>query len=215
MPNPSEIPCLLTRFVSHSILVLVSFVFHAFLGVFPFFGDSEPYRGVPESPVTLRSSPSTSVYGFSSCSTWKLTRKIYSYNRASYYVHRREMIAQQKVQYTVKQTAKIHQEKPKDPRPSLWLAVAKWLVAVFLFLSVLACVVASKISLLSIAHFRGNGSEPHATSYDLKAQKETVFIMMVFVLIIPEAFTFLKACWTSLLRKSHKWPCARAIILVG
>lgn len=114
--------------------------------------------------------------------------------------------AAQKIEYTVKQTAKIHQEKPRDSRSSLWLSVVKCVFGSFLFVSVLACLVASKMSLLSIVSFHSN---------EAPAGRATLFIMVVLVLMIPEAFSFLKACWTSLFPKNHKWPCKKAIFVVS
>ena len=111
-----------------------------------------------------------------------------------------------KVDYTVKQTAKVHREKQQDLRPSIWLSVVKWVFGIFLFVCVLTCLVASKISLLSIASFRDEKS---------KANQETIFIMIILALMIPEAVSFGKACWTSLFRKKHKWPRGRAILVVS
>lgn len=116
----------------------------------------------------------------------------------------------QDIEYTVKQTAKVHREILEDPRPSLWLSVVKWVVGIFLFVSVLTCLVASKISLLSIAFYHKDLSENTS-----KKNRETIFIMIVLALMIPEAVMFLKACWTSLFRKSHKWPRAKAVLVVS
>lgn len=113
----------------------------------------------------------------------------------------------QEIEYTVKQTAKIHQEKQRDSRSSVWLSVAKCIVGFFLFASVLTCLVASKVSLLSMASIR-------RADKDAKNNRETLFIMVVLALMIPESFSFLKACWTSLLRKNHRWPCKKAIFVV-
>ena len=115
----------------------------------------------------------------------------------------------QKIEYTVKQTAKIHKEKQRDSRSSLWLSVTKCIIGIFLFASVLTCLVASKVSLLSMASF--SSRKPT----DAKTNQETLFIMIVLVLMIPEGFSFLKACWTSLLRKNHRWPCKKALIVVS
>ena len=112
----------------------------------------------------------------------------------------------QDIEYTVKQTAKVHREILEDPRPSVWLSVVKWVVGIFLFVSVLTCLVASKISLLSIAFYHKHSS---------RNNPETSFIMIVLALMIPEAVMFLKACWTSLFRKSHKWPRTRAVLVVS
>lgn len=107
-----------------------------------------------------------------------------------------------KIEYTVQQTAKVHREKEKDRRPPIFLSVVKWLVGFFLFFTVLTCLVASKVSLLSIAYYK-------------KEQRETSFIMIVLTLMIPEAVSFFKACWTSLFRSGHKWPRTRAILVVS
>ena len=116
----------------------------------------------------------------------------------------------EKVEYTVNQIAKVHREKIEDPRPSVWYSVVKWIFGVFLFISVLTCLVASKISLLCIAHVHNKSQ--NATDH---CNRETIFIMVVLTLMLPEAVSFLKACWISLFRKSHKWPRAKAIIVVS
>lgn len=108
----------------------------------------------------------------------------------------------QTIEYTVHQTAKVHREKEKDRRPPIYLSVVKWLVGIFLFFAVLTCLVASKVSLLSIAYYK-------------EKTAETSFIMIVLTLMIPEAVSFFRACWTSLFRPSHKWPRTRAILVVS
>ena len=118
----------------------------------------------------------------------------------------------QKIEYTVKQTAKVHREKLEDPRPSIWLSVVKWLVGIFLFVSVLTCLVASKISLLSIAYYY---DQTEKDDKDCNSNRETIFIMIVLALMIPEAVSFLKACWSSLLLKNHKWPRGKAVLVVS
>lgn len=107
-----------------------------------------------------------------------------------------------KIEYTVQQTAKVHLEKEKDRRPPIFLSVVKWLVGFFLFFAVLTCLIASKVSLLSIAHYKTEN-------------RETSFIMIVLTLMIPEAVSFFKACWKSLFRSGHKWPRTRAILVVS
>ncbi|KAK2565226.1 hypothetical protein P5673_011169 [Acropora cervicornis] len=114
----------------------------------------------------------------------------------------------EKVEYTVNQIAKVHREKIEDPRPSVWYSVVKWTFGVFLFISVLTCLVASKISLLCIANVYKNSENGNDHT-----NRETVFIMVVLTLMLPEAVSFFKACWISLFRKSHRWPRAKAIIV--
>jgi len=119
-----------------------------------------------------------------------------------------------KIEYTVRQTAKIHREKQQDSRSSVWFSVAKWIFGIFLFASVLTCLIASKISLLSMASFRLKNATD-AQKKDPKQNQETLFIMTVLVLMIPEGFSFVRACWTSLFSKTRKWPCKKAIIVVS
>lgn len=149
-------------------------------------------------------------------STVKFTRTTFIENNAMSASERTPAAeSSPKIEYTVTQTAKIHREKQQDSRSSVWLSVAKWIGGVFLFASVLTCLVASKISLLSMASFCWNGTNVTDTQKnDPKQNQETIFIMTVLVLMIPEGYSFLMACWTSLFSKNHKWPCKKAIIMV-
>ena len=115
------------------------------------------------------------------------------------------------IKYTVNQTAKVHRDSVEDRRPSIWYSVVKWIVGIFLLISVLSCLVASKISLLSIAYYHESSGAKQSND----TNRETIFIMVVLTLMLPEAVSFLKACWTSLFRKNHKWPSSKAILLVS
>ena len=148
-------------------------------------------------------------------STVKFTRTTFIENNAMSASERTPAAeSSPKIEYTVTQTAKIHREKQQDSRSSVWLSVAKWIGGIFLFASVLTCLVASKISLLSMASFRWNTNVTDTQKKDPKQNQETLFIMIVLLLMIPEGYSFLMACWTSLFSKNHKWPCKKAIILV-
>lgn len=117
----------------------------------------------------------------------------------------------EKIKYTVNQTAKVHRESVEDRRPSVWYSVVKWIVGIFLLISVLTCLVASKSSLLSIAYYH----DPSGAKQSNDTNRETIFIMVVLTLMLPEAVSFLKACWTSLFRKNHKWPSTKATLIVS
>lgn len=118
-----------------------------------------------------------------------------------------------RMKYTVNEIAKVHREKIEDPRPSVWYSVVKWIFGVFLLIAVLTCLVASKISLLCIAHVHVKKSQDCKDGRN--CNRETIFIMVVLTLMLPEAVSFLKACWISLFRKSHKWPRVKAILVVS
>ena len=115
------------------------------------------------------------------------------------------------IEYTVNQTAKVHRDSVEDRRPSIWYSVVKWIVGIFLPISVLTCLVASKMSLLSIACYH----DPSGAKQSSDTNRETIFIMVVLTLMLPEAVSFLKACRTSLFRKNHRWPSAKAILVVS
>lgn len=141
--------------------------------------------------------------------TWRMARQATRPEHSSTDPSERSLLAETtpKIEYAVSKTAKINREKPRESRSSVWLSIVKCLFGAFLFVSVLICLVASKLSLLSIAHYHGNASSG--------IERETLFIMIVVLLIIPEAYTLLKASWISLFSKTHKWPCRKAIFMVS
>ncbi|XP_032230762.2 uncharacterized protein LOC5506512 [Nematostella vectensis] len=122
----------------------------------------------------------------------------------------------EEIKYTVKQPSKITRlsERPKDPRPSAWISGVKWVFAFFLSMSLLICIVSSKISLLSIAMYFNATRLPTGVThpeYGEQSQPETVFVMLILALMIPFALTFLRSCWVSLFRSSHLWPSNSAL----
>ena len=173
----------------------------------------DPFAGsLPAFPRTL---PRTLQTTQNNDSTTQLMRRTFIGNSAMSASDRTPAAeTSHKIDYTVRQTAKIHREKQQDSRSSVWLSVTKCVFGIFLFASVLTCLIASKISLLSMASFRWNNAT-NVQKQDPKQNQETLFIMTVLVLMIPEGFSFLRACWTSLFSKTRKWPCKKAIIVVS
>ena len=100
---------------------------------------------------------------------------------------------------------------------AVFLCIAKWLVAVFLLLVVLCCVVASKVCLLVLGHqFKNlNQTEDNVRDKTVReTSKQALFLMLLLALMIPEASSFIHASWTSLRRKSRPWPSKPGLILV-
>lgn len=176
----------------------------------------DPFAGsLPGFPRTRPTQPTLQT-AQNDDSTTQLIRTTFSGNSAMSASDRTPAAeTSHKIDYTVRQTAKIHREKQQDSRSSVWLSVTKCVFGIFLFASVLTCLIASKISLLSMASFRHSKNATDAQKKDPKQNQETLFIMTVLVLMIPEGFTFLRACWRSLFSKSRKWPCKTAIIVVS
>lgn len=126
-----------------------------------------------------------------------------------------KMADEQDIKLTVNEIPKLHIQKVRDPRPSVWLSVFKWVFAILLSLSMLACVVTSKISLISIGVFYNNGTSSCSSTSTVDFSKETTFIMMVLVLMIPQFMSFIRACWASLFSAVHPWPSNKAILCVS
>lgn len=123
-------------------------------------------------------------------------------------------MADEEVKLTVHTKPKLHIEKVRDPRPSLWLSVFKWIFAGILSVMVLSCVVASKISLISIGIFYNTTRNPCADVSKVSYAQETTFIMMVLVLMIPQFVSFVRSCG-GLFSEYHPWPTNSAIIWVS
>ncbi|XP_078372643.1 structural maintenance of chromosomes protein 6-like [Oculina patagonica] len=98
-----------------------------------------------------------------------------------------------------------------------FLSVLKWMTAVFLFAVVVFCTVTSKISLLVIGQqFKSFNQTKTSVSKEVSAEtsKQALILMLVLVLMIPQAVAFVYATWTSLRRKSRPWPTKQGFILI-
>lgn len=99
-----------------------------------------------------------------------------------------------------------------------FLSVLKWITAVFLFAVVLFCAVTSKISLLVLGQqFKSFNQTKTSVSKEVSAEtsKQALILMLVLILMIPQAVSFVYATWTSLRRKSRPWPTKQGFILVS
>ena len=100
---------------------------------------------------------------------------------------------------------------------AVFLCIAKWLVAVFLLSVVLCCVVASKVCLLVLGQQLKNLNQTGDNVKDktvTETTKQSLFLMLLLALMIPQAVSFIHASWTSLRRKSRPWPSKPGFILV-
>ena len=135
--------------------------------------------------------------------------------------------------YTVENKKGIEEKRHEDdPCENFWLSVTKWLVAVLLSVTVLFCVALSKVLLFVLGQqYRDlqprevisprnvtnstRAYSPPARAESRDASRESLFIMLVLVLMIPQLVSFVLAMWKSLRPHSHPWPSSKAVLLVS
>lgn len=111
-------------------------------------------------------------------------------------------------------------------KPSRALSLLKLLLALILACVTLFCVVASKLSILSIAKRlavknvpdpKNNVTDKYACSENNLSgcQRETSFVMLCLVLMIPPAYTLLTLFITTCRKITHPWPTKLAILWGG
>lgn len=111
-------------------------------------------------------------------------------------------------------------KKSSDSKYGVFRCAIKWLVAFMLYLSVLTCLVTSKICWLVLGKQLKGFNESTANStlaaeYSSEINKQALFFMLVLALMIPEAACFIHASLTSLAKKHQPWPTKRASMLVS
>lgn len=123
------------------------------------------------------------------------------------------------MKYSVKRRRKPRQSnKSRDFKNEVVIRVAKWVTAFIIYGAVLSCVVTSKICLLVLGQQFKSIDETttnSTTKYSSETNKQALFLMLVLVLMIPEAVCFIITCWTSLLEKDRPWPSKQASIFVS
>lgn len=123
------------------------------------------------------------------------------------------------MKYSVKSRRKPRQSnKSRDFKNEVVIRVAKWVTAFIIYGAVLSCVVTSKICLLVLGQQFKSIDETttnSTTKYSSETNKQALFLMLVLVLMIPEAVCFIITCWTSLLEKDRPWPSKQASIFVS
>ena len=107
-------------------------------------------------------------------------------------------------------------------KPSRALSGLKFLLAMLLAAITLFCVVASKLSILSISkrlNKDGTNITHRFTCKDTKdlskCEKETSFVMLCLLLMIPPAYTLLKMFVITCRKITHPWPTKLAILWVS
>ena len=104
-------------------------------------------------------------------------------------------------------------------KPSRALSLLKMIIAFFLGILTLFCVVASKLSILSITSRLNNGT--NSTGHKVvtcndgeTCERETAYVMLCIILMIPPLFTFMKMLILTCRKITHPWPTKVAILWV-
>ncbi|XP_060075146.1 uncharacterized protein LOC132554839 [Ylistrum balloti] len=113
---------------------------------------------------------------------------------------------------TVKEQSKVDRELSKkqvqDLRPSKIVVIFKWVATLLLGLTALGCLIASRVSFISIAvrlRMPENDNIPNS-SY--------AYTMITMILLIPNVFNLLRSLWMGLSRKDMPWPSRRSIFWI-
>ena len=147
-------------------------------------------------------------------------------------------------QFTVEREGKNDSARNYRRKKSILLSILKCILAFLMSAGLLASAVVSKLSLVAIGWKLNYTSDKDSTSQTANStsrvnqttektaafhskltlcgnsryslyQCETVFNMLVLILVIPHIYGFLKALFSSGWKKSHPWPTKRAVIWVS
>ncbi|XP_041356161.1 uncharacterized protein LOC121373551 [Gigantopelta aegis] len=90
--------------------------------------------------------------------------------------------------------------------------MVKWFVALTLGLSFLACLGASKFSLIRLTQSLRDACKDH-NNVQMRTRATRRFLMLVMTMVIPATLNFLRAVWIGGSRRDLPWPKKRAIVL--
>lgn len=102
------------------------------------------------------------------------------------------------------------EEKQQDSCQNFYMVFTKWFATIFVAVIVLACVTLNKICLLVIGKEKSMPKD--SSSVDKVGRKESIFIMLTIILMVPQALSFIAAIWSK--RKSQPWPCRTSVLWV-
>lgn len=114
----------------------------------------------------------------------------------------------------------------KDGEATAFVIFLKWLVALLLFGFMFVAVLTSKISFLMIGeHYRQVRNEAKGLTNNSAIARihqrrgysnESIFIILVLILLIPQSISLIMSAWTAMNRqKGIPWPSTNAILWVS
>ena len=128
-------------------------------------------------------------------------------------------------QFTVEREDKDEEARNYIRKKSICLSMIKCLLSFMMCVGLLCCVVASKISLVAIGRKLNYTLGAHSNvstnftycgnSKENAWECETVFDMLILILVIPSVISFIRAILISAFRSSHPWPTGKALFWVS
>lgn len=112
------------------------------------------------------------------------------------------------IQYETKIDRELNKNGRYKLRPSLRTVVLKWATTVALGLLILATVVFSKMSVISLSE---RMNDDNVTDTDVSK----LFVMLQLIGVVPHVICFIRALFKAAFRSDIPWPKRRALIAVG
>lgn len=112
---------------------------------------------------------------------------------------------------------KLHEKMLASNKPTILVPIVKWICTFLLGLAILACVSASKLSIISLAA-KLNVNTTGKTDSDARSERveaTRIFIMISLILLVPYCFNFLRAGFFASCRKDMPWPNGKPMIIVS
>lgn len=121
------------------------------------------------------------------------------------------------LKFTVEQQPKVEileSHKAKVHESSWLLSICKIIVTGFIAVTLLCCVIATKLTLVAIGQQFNTTCTLSPNGCIKERQNETPYIMMVMIMMAPQFISFIRAAANSAFSKGEPWPSRKAIIWV-
>ncbi|XP_046329399.2 uncharacterized protein LOC124113182 isoform X2 [Haliotis rufescens] len=110
---------------------------------------------------------------------------------------------------------KLHEKMLASNKPTILVPIVKWICTFLLGVAILACVSASKLSIISLAaklNVNTTG-KPDNVARNERVEATRIFIMISLILLVPYCFNFLRAGFFASCRKDMPWPNGKSMII--
>ena len=110
--------------------------------------------------------------------------------------------------FTVQSEPKINiieSQSKKKEKSWAFVVVVKWVSTLFMFSATLFCLVASKLSLVSVSQRLND---------DNATDNPVAFVMLILIMMIPQFLAFLRSLARSAFSSKEYWPSKTAVFWV-
>ena len=111
----------------------------------------------------------------------------------------------QERKFTVQSEPKINiieSQSKKKEKSWTFVVVVKWVSTLFMFSATLFCLVASKLSLVSISQRLND---------DKKEDNHVAFVMLILIMMVPQVLAFFRSLASSAFSSKEYWPSKMAV----